>query len=272
MHPEKLPSNLLNLPARSAPAASANLSILFARVAGLGSALVGVLVLLGWKFNFVFLIRLRPELASMKTVTATSVLLVGLSLWCLSYESVRPWKTRVGTFFAALALTIASTMVLQSAFRIDLGVDHLIARVLGSPAAMASLQRPPVTANLCISFLALALLFLRRKTYLFYPSQLLALLSSTMGIAALVGYALNIKALYSIPGYTSTSPQTATTIVALSFGVLFARPRVGVMAALNLDTADGSWPGACCRPPSSSRFSLPACARAARPWVSMTLR
>ena len=218
---------------------SAQLSILIARVAALLSATVGLLVLVGWRLNLVMVTRLRPQLASMKTITATAIVLAGVALWCLSFDSRKSWKSRIGVICASFVLGIGATTLAETVFRADFGIDNFIARVIGSQIGASTLQRPPITAEVAITLLGLALLLLGRRVLGVYPSQILALLSGLIGTAAAVGYALNVTALYSIPGYTETSLQTAATLVAVSLGVLFARPADGVVAALNLDTADG---------------------------------
>lgn len=218
---------------------SAQLSILIARVAALASAGVGLLVLVGWKLNLVIVTRLRPQLASMKTITATAIVLAGVALWCLSFESRNSRKSRMGVLCAALALGIGATTLTESIFHADFGIDNVIARAIGSEVGVFTLQRPPITAEIAITLLGLALLLLGRRVLGVFPSQIFALLSGLIGTAAVVGYALNVTALYSIPGYTETSLQTAATLVAVSLGVLFVRPADGVVAALNLNTADG---------------------------------
>lgn len=218
---------------------SAQLSILIARIAAVASATVGLFVLVGWKLNLVIVTRLRPQLASMKTITATAIVLAGVALWCLSFESRKSWKSRTGVICASFVLGIGATTITESIFHVDFGFDNAIARVIGSQTGAFTLQRPPITAEVAITLLGLALLLLGRRVYGVFPSQILALLSGLIGTAAAVGYALNVTALYSIPGYTETSLQTAATLVAISLGVLFARPADGVVAALNLDTADG---------------------------------
>jgi PAS domain S-box-containing protein len=218
---------------------NAKLSILFVRLSTVASIAVGILALVGWKFDLQFFIRLHPGLASMKTVSAVSFILIASSLWCLSYESRSKWKNGVGILLAYLSTLCGLVILTESALNLDFGVDNLIAKAMGSSAALATSQRPPVIAAACIALLGIALLLLGRKVCSFYPSQILALLSGLVGTAGLVGYALNAKEFYSIPGFASTSLQTATTIVALSLGVLFARPSEGFVAALNHDTADG---------------------------------
>src|SRR5690348_1177406 len=118
---------------------SAQLSILIARVAALASAGVGLLVLVGWKLNLVIVTRLRPQLASMKTITATAIVLAGVALWCLSFESRNSRKSRMGVLCAALALGIGATTLTESIFHADFGIDNVIARVIGSQVGVFTL-------------------------------------------------------------------------------------------------------------------------------------
>ena len=213
--------------------------ILFSRIAAAANVLVGLLALLGWKYDVVFLTSLRSGLASMKTTTAASFLLAGVALWYLSDELRPRWRSWTGFVCAAAAFAVGFLTLSETLFHVNLSVDQLLARAIGSVAGMTSSQRPAFSTSICISFLGLALLLVGRRVHSLYTNQILAAVAGLVGTAALVGYALNVRALYGIPAYTTTSLQTAVADVVLSLGVLFARPRQGLMAAPSRDTADG---------------------------------
>jgi len=226
-------------PTTSKKDGTAHFSVLLSRFAGLASVFVGLLALLGWKFDRLLLTQVRPGLASMKTVTAMAILLLGFSLWLLADETKARSQNWAGLACATAAFLIGALTFLESAFHADFRVDDLLARAIASAAATGSSQRPSSITALCITLLGAALLVLGRRIVSLYPSQVLGLCSAVIGTAALIGYALSVDAFYRIPGYSSMALPTAATITAISIGIVFARPRDGLVAALNRDTADG---------------------------------
>src|SRR5689334_21830751 len=108
----------------------------------------------------------------------------------------------MGVLCAALAHGIGATTLKETIFHADFGIDKVIARVIRALVRVFPLQRPPITAEIANTLLGLALLLLGRRVLGVFPSQIFALLSGLIGTAAVVGYALNVTALYSIPAYT----------------------------------------------------------------------
>ncbi|MBZ5683610.1 MAG: PAS domain S-box protein [Acidobacteriia bacterium] len=72
------------------------------------------------------------------------------------------------------------------------------------------------------------------------PSQWCALFSAVISLAACTGYAYDLRALYGIAGYTNMAVHTAATLLILSLGLLFARPRTGMMVVFSQEGPVGT--------------------------------
>jgi PAS domain S-box-containing protein len=219
----------------------AHFAIFYVRFAALASAAIGLLALVGWKFNVPRLVSIGPGFATMKSVTAFCVLLAGASLWALAEGSGSNAVTKnwTGIFFAGLAALIGALMLFEFVLGANFGIDDLIAYTLDSTSALSTSQRPSPATSACIVLVGLALLGLARRSPSLYSSHVPALLAAFIGTSAVVGYVLDAEALHSLPGYTTVSLQTAISVVLLSLGVLFARPSQGLTAVLGRDTPDG---------------------------------
>ena len=98
------------------------------RAAAACGAAVGVIVVLGWAFDVPVVKSLGPHFASMKANTALSMLLAGVSLWCLSDESRPKRKSTVGYGCAILVALIGVLTLSEIAFRLNLGADLMVMR------------------------------------------------------------------------------------------------------------------------------------------------
>lgn len=90
----------------------------------------------------------------------------------------------------------------------------------------------PNTA-LCLVLLGSALFLIDVRFGRSRPGQWCALTAGTVALAACVGYAYDVRGLYGVPGYKEMAGLTATTLLLLSAGVLFSRPREGLMAIVS---------------------------------------
>jgi PAS domain S-box-containing protein len=202
---------------------------------------LGILVLLGWRFDIVFLTSLHSDFASMETNTAACFSLAGLSLWFLSREARPRWKTWTGYVCAAVVFVVGFLSITETLLHVDFGFDQLLATVLVSQPGVTTPQRPALNTAVGMTLVGLALLSLRQSVRWVYPSQFLAVFSGLIGMTAVVGYALDAKALYSIPYFTSMAVHSAGALVVLSLGVLFVHPGQGLVAAASQDTPDGKF-------------------------------
>ncbi|MGD0426386.1 MAG: EAL domain-containing protein [Candidatus Acidiferrales bacterium] len=209
------------------------------RAAAACGAAVGVIVLLGWAFDVPVVKSLGPHLASMKANTALSMLLAGVSLWCLSDESRPKWKNRVGYGCAILLSLIGVFTLSEAALRVDYGIDGMLFADHSPRAGMLAPSRMGINTAICITLLGFSMLLMDRETLGRRYSQTLAAVTGAVSLYAVIGYVFSVRALYSIYIFSGMAIHTAITLLVLSLGVLLARPAYGFMSAISRDDASG---------------------------------
>jgi signal transduction histidine kinase len=124
---------------------------------------------------------------------------------------------------------------------VDLGIDELVMPDLS--ARLAGTIRPgcgnPASAfNFVLAGTALAVLDGRTRRA-WFPAQWLALVIALAPAQVLIAYSHGVNALLQVgpyPQLTQMAPHTALAWIALSLGILAARPEHGFMAALSSGT------------------------------------
>ncbi len=201
----------------------------FSRVAAAFSMLVGLLVLLAWKLEIVAVVTAGSDRKGMARSTALALLLSGASLLAFHDASVNRWARRLGTGGAALAVLMGAVALFRLVRPLPPQLDEtLLFGPLSVRGNFVSVQMSPNTA-LCLILVGLSLLLINVQVGRWRPSQLCAISSATISLIACIGYAYDVSALYGIAGYANMAVHTAITLLVLSLGLLFARPRSGVM-------------------------------------------
>lgn len=207
-------------PARPAKSVLAHAPTGLARAAAVIGLLVGTLVLGGWAWDLPALTHMYPGMATMKPNTAVGFVVSGVVLLLVEQRRARLIQ-RVG---AAAVVFLGLVTLGQDIFGFNLGIDHFLF------GGSLEVRMSPLTA---IGFMLLgSSLFLvdvraSRGPALFQAPALGALL---LAFVALLGYAYNVERLYRVASYPSMALQTAFALLALSLGVLLARPDQGAMA------------------------------------------
>jgi PAS domain S-box-containing protein len=228
-----------------------------ARVAGMSTVLVGSLVLVGWLFDIEFLKRgSNANLVTMKANTALCFVLSGMSLWLSQIEiNKQPdvglqetEKVAEATFsrlarVGSLGITVISSLtLLQYLFGWNFGIDELLFR--DSPNAVLTPHTGRMGFNTALNFLllgwALKLLIYPKGDRSYWYSQILTLIAGLISLQALIGYAYDVKILYSLSTAT-TSMAIHTTIVFLVLcgGILWASANQGLMQVVISETYGG---------------------------------
>ena len=203
------------------------------------SILVGVIVLLAWKFAILPIVTAGGDRKGMARGTAISLILIGISVFLSNQELRRSWTRSVRAAGAVLAIVLPAFTLLGiatgSGFFLD--IDAWLGP-LPAGATWPAIRMAPNTA-FCLMLLGLSSLLINVRIGRLWPMQWGALLTGTVALAACIGYAYHIRALYGI-GYTSMAVHTAATLLALSIALLFARPDVGLMAILSREGPVGT--------------------------------
>jgi len=203
--------------------------------ASLAGAL-GSLVLLGWALNIEVLTRVFPGLVAMNPMAAVCLLLASAALW------LRPRRQAHGVkLLGGLIALVGAAKLTQLALGMPVGIDQLLfADQLGRAVDIPPNRMAPNTASVLI-LLGLALgTSGARKGWLALISQVLCLLIIGITLFAVIGYVLNLVALYQVPTYHAMALHTALAMLVLSAGIMSINPSVGLMRILGDSGPAGS--------------------------------
>ncbi len=201
----------------------------FSRASAILSILVGMLVLVAWKLAIVMVITAGSNRKGMARSTALALILSGASLLAMRDASSNRRIRRLGTGGAVLAIMMGAATLLRLVGVLPPYLDeNLLFGPLPVGGTFLSVQMSPNTA-VCLILVGLSLVFMNLQVGRWRPSQLCALSSAATSLAACIGYAYDVRALYGIAGYANMAVHTAITLLILSLGLLFARPYAGTM-------------------------------------------
>lgn len=205
-----------------------------AKPAGITSILVGVLVLIGWKYNVSVLQSVLPELARMQANSAVAFILLGASLLLSTVQRKGRVLPTLGRLTALAAGLIAAATLAEYAFEHDFGIDQLLFKDLPRDAIdrLPPGRMSPATA-ISILLLATSLELLSSASVLARRVvQFIVLASLVIATLSLVGYAYGFEELYKVSLYSSMPVHTAATCFLLCIGLLYTRADFGIMAPI----------------------------------------
>lgn len=197
---------------------------------GLFALAIGASAMAGWALDITDLKSFGYPLI-MKANAALCLMLAGASLAAL--PRARAGLVWFGRAAAAVTLLVAAVTLSEHLFGWQAGIDELLfPEEAGSPATTSPGRMGP-NASVSLTMLSVALLLLygggRRAAT---QAQGLALVATTFATVAILGYLYGARQLYALAFYTAIALPTAITLLALSLGVLMARPDVPPMASL----------------------------------------
>jgi PAS domain S-box-containing protein len=208
-----------------------------ASVVGFGVFALGVAVLLGWALGMDALKSVLRGLATVKANTALAFVFSGASLSLLADNSDHGWKRTIGRIAAGATLLIGLLSLSEYLFGWNLHIDQLLFR---DPSGDLFPGRMVTASALRFLLIGLALLVLDVETRnQRRPAEWLAVSAGFISMLALVGYVYGVRSLEGISGYAKLSLLTALGFVALSAGVLLARPDTGLMKIFSSDGFGG---------------------------------
>jgi signal transduction histidine kinase len=208
-----------------------------AEVLGWIALVLGLVVLVvGWWLDVDIVARVIPGSVTMKANTAVGLGAGGLAI--VTYR--RDWHLGVMVAMAALVAIIG--WVTSVEYLADIrwsGFDELLARE--APGAVATSNPGRMGANTAINYAllgpALFMLAVRRGVG---TRQILAVIVTTIGFVAVLGYALGLAELSGLlAGATQMAVNTSVLHVALGLGILFCHPDLGLMRPVVSKRAGG---------------------------------
>jgi diguanylate cyclase (GGDEF)-like protein len=212
----------------------------FSRYGSLLVALIGAVVLCGWRFGIPALTRLLPGLAFMKVNTACGLLAAGTALWLLHTRSPGSLWIRFARVLAAVTAVIGVLTLSEHLLRLDLGIDQLIMADDQQPSLTEHRGRMSPAACFNFTFIGFALMVLRARLPRFAACTNWLLVAPVFVSAlAVLGYIFGAKSLYEVMPFTSMAAHTALSFLILSVSMLVSDPGHGFARIATSDTAGG---------------------------------
>jgi diguanylate cyclase (GGDEF)-like protein len=191
-------------------------SILIVLIAASGTAVLGLLGLIGWHTHTTILLQIRPTYIAMVYNTALAFLLCGIGLVALATG----WR-RLALPCGSIVTTFGLLNLVQHGFAVDLGIDQLLLQPYLTTATRHPGRMALLTA-LCFVLAGTALLLMAGPTRFRQRPYLVAILGSlgaAVGITAFFGYLLGMKT-YDWGRLVPMALPTAVGFIMLGVGLL----------------------------------------------------
>ncbi|ABF87410.1 sensory box histidine kinase [Myxococcus xanthus DK 1622] len=207
-------------------------------LATLGAPLVGALYLLGWAWDVEML---RPGVAGipMTPVTGIAMIFGGAALGLRL--RARPFRHQesTATACALVMVVIGAVSLLRDITGWDVGMEHIMLRLLDGHASVLPLPSPLSATCLTLLGAALALPERSHSVRLRDTLVVLSLVTSTLGLnGLLMGPLLTVGTLPFLAERSMGLP-TALTLMLLAVGTLCAWPGLGLMGRITRDSLGG---------------------------------
>ncbi|MBI4717646.1 MAG: PAS domain S-box protein [Planctomycetes bacterium] len=204
----------------------------FARTAGAGVSLIGVLVLIGWTLGIAVLTQVISGLVHMRVNTAICFLFAGASLFLLADHRADANVRRLGRALAGAVFVVGCLTLAEYLFGWDLGIDRLFVQEAPDPATAAPPGRMAFVTSVCFVLVGLSLLLAGARERSPF-SQVPALLTLALAFLSFIGHLYGAEALYAALAFNPIAVHTAFAFLLLSTGILSSQPRSGIMTIVN---------------------------------------
>ena len=220
-------------------------------IIGLAVTLCGAMVLYGWFMDIDSIKRLAPHFPSMNPMTACALIITGLAL-AQRYRGTDSntvfnshWSERTATIGLSAVLVFGLIVLAEHYLGWELGADQILfTGELTNTLTGRRSSTAPGTA-ICLAFASLALLLLDVTSKRGWrPSELIAIAMSLVSFFGIEQYLFGSGHRHSEEIFSSMALHSAIACSLLALGILFARPRVGLMS---LTTSN--YPGVALFPP-----------------------
>lgn len=214
--------------------------LLFSRVLCLVAMFFPLLAAVGWTLDIQVLKQGHWALPSMQPNTAFGLALAAITILFSRQESSE--RVRFFKFAAALVISSLGFLTLGEYLTgIDFGVDRIFIDT-GPTTLQPYPGRPSPQTSLNFFFIGLSILLYNLRAPLIPIAQVCALIVGANSIIAFTGYIFSTEEFYGFPVYVPAigmAIPTAITFVILVLGLLFSRPRDGMMSLVTSETQSG---------------------------------
>jgi PAS domain S-box-containing protein len=201
-------------------------------IAGIVAFAIGAVGLLGWVLDLDSFKRIHPAFVTMKANTAICLMLAAVSLLLLRDPAASGARRVAAHVLGVFVVLVGGLTLAEHLFRLNVGIDQLVFKESDSQAGQSFPGRMGVAASLNFLFLGLALLLMDVKLAgKYWPASFFAVAAGTITLLVFLYYFYGVE-IEPIAKYSTIALHTVLALIALSAGILFARPDQGIMASL----------------------------------------
>ncbi|WP_167737429.1 sensor histidine kinase [Sphingomonas parva] len=191
-------------------------------------AVMGTLVLFGWAAGYDSLTRIFPKLSAMNPMTAICVILAAAAL------ALRPRPdARWIRVLASLIVATGAAKLAQLGLGLPAGVDQLLfPDQLGRAVDLPPSRMAPNTAFALVLTGGALIASGARNARAILLSQAASILIIAITLFAMIGYILNLVALYEVRTFNAMALHAAIALFSIAAGIISINPDVGVVRIL----------------------------------------
>lgn len=206
------------------------------KLAGLASAGLGLVILLGWALGIGPLKSVFPGLETMKPIAAVTFILSGALLYLRSKEGGA--HARWQSFLGVIVLVIGTLTLIQ----FEMGMNLLIGDALVAKGWAPEATRPmSVPSAILFVLFGVAMLLPGGNRPADVAFVLVTMLGLLIALLVFAGYLYNLRILYEPVPASSIPLHAGIMAFVLFIGAAFTRPHTGWVALLAPNSVTGSF-------------------------------
>ncbi|MBF0155302.1 MAG: response regulator [Magnetococcales bacterium] len=210
----------------------------FARFCALVVAAFGISVLISWVLDIPTLKSVLPGLVTMKANTAIGFLLAGLSLLAALRQPMTPGLHGFQLITAAAVLMLGLLTFSEYLFDMDFGIDQLLFVAPYEAIARAPPGRMAEASTVVFTMIGLVLILFNKPRWSVI-AQSITLITNLIGLLVILSYFYDVPVLHGAFARSGVALHTAFGFLVINLGMLFAKPKQGLMATISNATASG---------------------------------
>lgn len=215
--------------------------VAFSKFSGILSVIVGAAVLIGWALDIPSVKSILPGLVTMKANTALCFILIGISMLLCHPQRISAARRLLAQSAGGIVALVGLLTFCEYLFGWNAGIDQILFREDAGAVLTVSPGRMAFSTAFNFTMIGIALIILDAQNKRgYWPSQTLLVVSGTISFLAFIGYLYGVKSFYfGVGRYTAMALHTTALFIFVSAGILFARPRRGLISFFISDTISG---------------------------------
>lgn len=201
--------------------------------------IIGVGVIIGWKYDIGFLKSVVPNFITMKPNAAACFIIISIVLNLNLYQFGNGIVKNVVTKGLSLFVSLVGVLTfLEYVYNVDLHIDQILFSEGVPSISNPHPNRMAHITSIIFMMMGIALLCMRSNRFILI-SQYLGAVVGLFGITVFVGYTYENNHVFILQDYMYAAFHAAINFVLFGVAILFANPSIGLARVITNDTAGG---------------------------------